>query len=394
MKNFNKYTLTALMLLTTIVVAAQNSYKMATVAFYNVENLWDTIQSVDIIDGTKNYLDPGYHYSVAIDSPEALATEKCKTELTYEKLAGIKCKREQVLSDEFTPNGGSGWTYQRYHIKLDNMTKVIAQIGKDKTGTAPAIVGFAELENEIVLKDMIEHPNLKPYNYGMVHYNSFDARGIDVGLIYQKKRFIVESSQPYPIVIKDDETGNRDYTRDILRVDGYLDGEKIHILVNHWPSRRGGEVASEPRRLKAAEVCLDAMKEIRATEPDAKIIVMGDFNDGPLNTSIRSLGTVAKKKDAADDKMFNAMEETSSKGGGTAAFQDGWETLDQLIMSSSLLDSDLSSYKLYQTNVFMPSYLIQPSGEYKGYPFRTFSFGKFAGGYSDHFPVYLYLIKK
>ena len=116
-------------------------------------------------------------------------------------------------------------------------------------------------------------------------------------------------------------------------------------------------------------------------------------SNGGTNSTIKNVKTVTTV-DAAGDKMFNAMEETSSKGGGTAAFQDGWETLDQLIMSSSLLDSDLSSYKLYQTNVFMPSYLIQPSGEYKGYPFRTFSFGKFAGGYSDHFPVYLYLIKK
>lgn len=371
---------------------AQKSYKIVTVAFYNVENLFDTIQSVGIIDGTKNFWEKGYHTSVAENSIEALITEKNKRQLTYQNLKGKKVRRDLILTEEYTPQGKKNWNYIKYCKKLDAISKVIREIGNEKSKTPPVIVGLAELENEHVLKDLIEHPVLKPFSYGMIHFNSFDARGIDVGLIYQKNKFVLEKARPYPVIIYNDKK-QRVYTRDILSVSGYLDGEKIHFIVNHWPSKRGGNQVSEYKRIEAAKTCLSIIRKIQKEEPYAKIIVMGDFNDGPFNKSIQALKTVGKKRFIKEGLLYNPMEIISQKGGGTAAYQDDWETLDQLMVTPSFLKEDYTSYRLYQTHIFKPTYLTQQSGQYKGYPFRTHTFGKYSGGYSDHFPVYLYLIK-
>lgn len=375
-----------------IYIAAQDSYKMVTIGFYNVENLFDTIPSTGIIDGNKSYWEKGYHISVAQNSIEALTTEKSKIPLTYENLKGKNVRRDLILAEEYTPKGKNGWNYTKYNEKLNRISKVIREMGTEKIKSPPVIVGLAELENEHVLQDLIQHPILKPFSYEMIHFNSFDARGIDVGLIYQKNRFVLEKARPHPVIIYDNKK-RRVYTRDILSVSGYLDGEKIHFIVNHWPSKRGGEKASEYKRIQAAKTCLSVIREIQEEEPKAKIIVMGDFNDGPFHKSIQSLKTVGEKNQMTLESLYNPMESIAKKGGGTAAYEDGWGILDQMMVTSSLLDSHYNSYTLYQTHIFRPSYLIQQFGQYKGYPLRTFTFGKYSGGYSDHFPVYLYLIK-
>ncbi|APD06676.1 hypothetical protein UJ101_01151 [Flavobacteriaceae bacterium UJ101] len=372
---------------------AQKSYKIVTIAFYNVENLFDTIPSVGIIDGTKHYLEKDYHISVPQNSIKALTTEKNTKPLTYKNLEGRKVRQNLILTEEYTPEGKNNWDYKKYHKKLDHISKVIHEIGIKKVKEPPVIVGLAELENEHVLQDLINHPTLKPFSYEMVHFNSFDARGIDVGFIYQKNKFVLEKAHPYPVIIYNDKK-HRVYTRDIVKVSGYLDGEKMHFIVNHWPSKRGGERASEYKRIQAAKTCLSIIQDIQKKEPHAKIIVMGDFNDSPLHKSIQTLKTVGKKDLLTPQSLYNPMEIISQKGRGTAAYQDGWETLDQFMITPSLLNDHYRSYTLYQTHIFKPPYLIQQSGQYKGYPFRTYTFGKYLGGYSDHFPIYLYLIKE
>ncbi len=375
-------------------IQAQKSYKLATVAFYNVENLFDTIESTEIIDGTKNYWEKGYHISVDKNSAAALEAKPYKEELTYAKLKGKKVRRDLILSKEFTPQGKKNWTIAKYQEKLQHIARVLSEIGRKKTGDAPVIIGLSELENEHVLQELISQPALKKYDYEMVHFNSFDARGIDVGLIYQKKKIVVTYARPYPVVIYQ-RNSKRIYTRDILRVSGYLDGEKIHFIVNHWPSKRGGEKITEKNRVKAAKACRSVIEEIEKDEPGAKIITMGDFNEGPFEEAIKlHLKTVGNKRlSKKRGVLYNTMEGIAKKGGGTEAYRDHWDTLDQLMMTPALLDRDYTTYKLFQYGIFKPNYLTQSSGKYKGYPFRTYSFSKYAGGYSDHFPVYLYLIK-
>ena len=147
--------------------------------------------------------------------------------------------------------------------------------------------------------------------------------------------------------------------------------------------------------MKAAEVCRSIIEEIQKDDPNAKIIIMGDFNEGPFEEGVKShLKTVSDKRLAKKGSLlYNAMERAAKKGVGTEVYQDHWYMLDQLIMTPSLLDKDYTTYRLFQYGIFKPDYLIQTSGRYKGYPFRTYSFSKYAGGYSDHLPVYLYLIK-
>ncbi len=372
---------------------SQKQYKIQTIAFYNVENLFDTIESVGIIDGTKKYWEQGYHKSFYKNSIEVLTSEKNDKQLTYENLEGRKVKRNLILSEDYTPKGKYNWNYKKYHAKLDQITKVISEIGVDKAKVPPLIIGLAELENEHVLRDIINHPNLKLYNYGMVHFNSFDARGIDVGLIYRKDQFKIEKAIPHPVVIYN-EKKHREYTRDIIHVSGYLDDEKIHFLVNHWPSKRGGEKASEYKRIKAAKTCLSIIDLIKQKEPNAKIIIMGDFNDGPNNKSVKALRMVNNEEKIKADLLYNPMGILSKNGEGTAAYKDRWETLDQFMLSYNLINRQFNTYTYYATNIFKPSYLTVQLGKYKGYPFRTFTHGKYLGGYSDHYPIYLYLIKE
>src|SRR5690606_15178745 len=232
----------------TINVSAQQKFQAATVAFYNVENLFDTEISVGYIDGTRSPEDPMYHISIPADQIPNYESEPFEGEYTYANLSGKKVIRPLILQkEEFSPSGKKVWTETKYNQKLKNLSEVIAELGKAETQSAPVIVGLCEIENHKTVADLVNQPALQRYDYGIVHFNSFDARGVDVALIYQKSRFQVTYAKPYVIEIFETD-GSRDYTRDILRVTGLLDGEEITFLVNHWPSRSGGEQASRPRR--------------------------------------------------------------------------------------------------------------------------------------------------
>lgn len=338
-------------LLSTIIVTAQNNkqYTIRTIAFYNVENLFD--------------------YE---DDP-------------------------RTWDNDWTPNGQNNWTAENYEDKLSKLASVISEIGFDITGTAPDIVGLAEVENRRVLEDLISEPALSKHNYGIIHYDSPDRRGIDVALIYKKDRFIPQFHKPYELMLYNVfNPDKRKYTRDQLLITGLLDKEEIHFIVNHWPSRFGGRKRSESSRIKAARLNKKIIDSIFSADPYAKIITMGDFNDNPTDTSIKeNLNPKAHRKNTPLKGLYNPMEKMYKKGLGTLTSRDTWHLFDQIIISAELTKKDnYSSYRFYKAGIFNKSYLRVQRGRYKGYPFRMFRNGGYTGGYSDHFPVYIYLIKE
>ncbi len=326
----------------------KKTYKINTVAFYNLENLFDTE-----------------------DDP-----------ITFD--------------DDRTPKGKDHWTEDIYKDKLKKMSKVISEIGQDVTKNAPAIIGVAEIENRKVLEDLANQSTLLPKDYGIVHYDSPDRRGIDVALLYQKSLFRPINTSIHELLIYDNKDATkRVYTRDQLLVSGYLDGDLIHIIVNHWPSRSGGEARSRHKREKAAELNKKIIDSLFDIDPYAKIVTMGDLNDDPDNSSVKKvLAAKGDKKDVTQKELYNPMYSMSKKGIGSLAWRDSWNLFDQIIVSKGLLDKDYSSYKYYKAGVYNKNYLANARGRYKGYPYRSFANGAYTGGYSDHFPVYIYLIKE
>ena len=344
------YPLFFMFFLTAFVSFGQNekTYKVNTVAFYNLENLFDFE-----------------------DDP-----------VTFD--------------DDRTPEGKDHWTEEIYNIKLKNMAKVISEIGKEVTGNAPTLIGVCEIENRRVLEDLVNQKPLLQKNYGIIHFDSPDRRGIDVALLYQKKVFTPSNYTAHELIIYDNEdVSKRRYTRDQLLVSGVLDGEKIHLIVNHWPSRSGGEARSRKKRIKAAELNKRIIDSLFSEDPYAKIITMGDLNDDPTSPSVKKVLKAKKERKKLDLKeLYNPMESMHKKGIGTLAWRDSWNLFDQIIVSTELTKDDYSSYRLYKAGVFNKTYLANPRGRFKGYPYRSFADGGFTGGYSDHFPVYIYLIKE
>lgn len=305
-----------------------------TIAFYNLENLYDTVDDAITLD------------------------------------------------DEFTHEGGKRWSTKRYKRKLYKLAKTISQIGLDTAQDAPVVVGLAELENERVLKDLIASEPLKAMDYGYVHYDSPDERGIDTGLLYNKKYFKVRHSEPIALMV-DNLDGNRDTTRDMLYVLGELNGEDVHVFINHWPSRRQGAEDTDYKRIQAAETLLRFMAVIELKSPNANYIIMGDFNDGPYSKSIKTL--------MQSNKLFNPAEKLLSNIRGSANYQRKWSLFDQIIFSHNFLNYEKGTHSFAHANIFDEAFLMEATGKFKGNPFRTYAGDKYLGGYSDHFPVYVQL---
>nr|WP_299340228.1 endonuclease/exonuclease/phosphatase family protein [Allomuricauda sp.] len=336
-----------LLLLLSLNCYGQNSqsYKIRTIAFYNLENLFDV----------KN------------DS------------LTFD--------------DERTPEGKYHWTKQRYNHKINQASQVISKIGEETTQTSPDIIGLCEIENKSVLEDLISHPKLADKGYRIIHEDSPDSRGIDVALIYKNNSYVPISFQSRRLLLFDDE-GEREYTRDQLVVSGYMDGETFHFIVNHWPSRRGGESTSKPKRMRAALLNKRIIDSIAELDENAKIISMGDLNDDPIDDSLKKvLKTKGKVNEQDSLSLFNPMEKLFKKGLGSLAYRDKWNLFDQFFLTANLVFPQKGTYRFWKSSIFAPSFIRVQRGRYKGYPLRTYSGGNYTGGFSDHFPVYLFLIK-
>ena len=326
----------------------KKAYKVNTIAFYNLENLFDTEN------------DP----------------------LTYD--------------DDRTPDGKDHWTEEIYQDKLKNMAKVMAEIGADVSGNTPTIIGVCETENRKVLEDLVNQETLVEQDYGIIQFDSPDRRGIDVALLYKKKLFTPTHYKAKELLIYDDnDKSKRVFTRDQLVVSGMLDGEKIHLIVNHWPSRSGGEKRSRSKRIKAAKLNRQIIDSIFSDEPYAKIITMGDFNDDPTSPSVKDhLNAQRESNGMQMRELFNPMEDLAKQGYGSLAYRDSWNLFDQIIISTELTKKDFSSYRFYKAGIYNKNYLVNAHGRYKGYPYRSFASGSYTGGYSDHFPVYIYLVKE
>ncbi len=210
----------------------------------------------------------------------------------------------------------------------------------------------------------------------------------------KKKIFTPITSGNHELKIYDDRARKRIYTRDQLLVSGLMDGEMIHIIVNHWPSRRGGEARSRPKRIAAAKLSKHLVDSLQVNNPYAKIFIMGDLNDNPTSPSIKDVLKAQKDRDKVGLKgIYNPMIHFYVNGIGTNAYRDSWNLFDQIMVSKPLLEKDFSSYRFYKAGIFNKTYLIHNKGQYKGYPYRSFSDGGFTNGFSDHFPVYTYVIK-
>lgn len=326
----------------------EKRFKIHTVAFYNLENLFDTIN-----DPLKN--------------DEA------------SPIMEIKANRSEI-----------------YQKKIKNMARVVANIGADKAKNAPAIIGVCEIENRKVLEDLVNDPLLLAKDYGIIHYDSPDWRGIDVALLYQKSLFQPIDTSSHELLIYDDVSRKRIYTRDQLLVSGKLDGELVHVIVNHWPSRRGGEARSRPKRVAAAKLNKRIIDSLQSIDPYAKVFVMGDLNDDPTNESVKKVLKAEKKKKKVPLKgIYNPYEKMfTDKGFGTTAYRDALSLFDQIMVTQPLIEKDFSSFRFWKAGIYNPAYMFNKRGRYKGYPLRSFANGSFTDGFSDHFPVYVYLIKE
>lgn len=297
-----------------------------------------------------------------------------------------------INDEEFLPGGARSWTEDKYKEKLANMAFVISQIGISEAKSGLSLLGVSEIENRKVLEDLVIQPSIKERNYQIIHYDSPDGRGVDVAMLYNPKHFIPLYSEAIPLMIFDGE--KRRKTRDILYVKGILDMDTIHVMVNHWPSRGGGDITASHRN-NAAKLCRIVVDSLFGLNENAKIFVMGDLNDDPTDESLKShLRAVGNIKDIKKTGMFNPYEDFFRRGQGSNAYRDSWSLFDQIIISKGVTNKRNNGYYYRKANIFNKAFLVQTSGQYKGYPFRTFSFDKYQGGYSDHFPTYLYLVKE
>ncbi len=325
---------------------AKREYEVRTIAFYNVENLFDI-----------------YNDTLAFD-------------------------------DDRTPEGKDRWTQERYQHKITQTSKVISEIGREITRSAPDIIGLCEIENKQVVEDLIASEMLRKNTYGIIHFDSPDERGIDVALLFKKNAFNVHTFKSHRLLLYNEE-GFRDYTRDQLVVGGILDNEAFYFIVNHWPSRSGGESRSRPFRLAAAKLNKRIIDSLHKVDIQAKIISMGDFNDDPTSDSFKKiLRTKGKTKKIDSLNLINPMEKIFKKGYGSLAYRDKWNLFDQFYFSSNLLNLNSQEFRFWKAGIYNPNYLITQNGKYEGYPLRTYAGGSYLGGYSDHFPVFMYLIRE
>lgn len=306
-------------------------HNMQTIAFYNLENLFD--------------LEEDFHTN----------------------------------DNDFLPGSVKNWTPKRYENKLRKLGFAISNIGRKETGKHPAVVGLAEIENAKVIEDLIASKHLEDCNYDYIHYDSPDERGIDVGIIYDTLAFQVLHSETFSIELFNDE-GLPDYTRDVLLVSGLLDGELVHIIANHWSSRREGVQETEYKRMASSNKVNDIILKLRLENENAKIVIIGDFNDDPNNNSIKHL--------VENNKLFNPMETLRSFSRGTVYHNRKWSLFDQIFFTPNFFASSDKKFEFYKADIFDEDFLKLFNGPYKGSPFRTYVGKKYKGGYSDHFPVY------
>jgi predicted extracellular nuclease len=305
------------------------------VAFYNVENLFDTIDEPNKFD------------------------------------------------EQYLPTSELKWDSKKYNSKLSNLSKVISSLGE---GQSPAILGLCEIENLKVLEDLRQQSLLADQHYEIIHFESMDARGIDNALLYNPKKFKVFQSGYERINLEAFD----DTTRDIIWAKGILNnGDTMIVMVNHWPSRREGKSESEPKRRMAAKTLYELAQTMENIHPGAAILMMGDFNDEPADLSM--VEDLKAGNNLFEFSYYNLMDSLDRLEKGSYLFRDNWNMLDQIIVNQALLDGRSADVVKSSVRIKDDEWLKQHDPKYEGYPFRTYGGRKYLDGYSDHFAVYVSL---
>ena len=324
--------------------AQEKKYEVYSVCFYNLENLFDTINN------------------------------NGKYDL------------------EFSPQGSRQWNGDKYRSKLKNIARAISNMSTETTPLGPAVIGIAEVENRSVLEDLVKQDDIRSWRLQIVHHDSPDRRGIDVSLLYNPRLFRVLNVTNARLNIED----NPDFrTRDQMCVTGLMGGEKVSIIVNHWPSRLGGQEQSSYLREAAAALVKHTVDSLLADDPNQGIIVMGDLNDDPQNRSVANvLGGKKNKDDVTEENGFyNPWWSTLDSGIGTLAYKGSWNLFDQILVSKYFL-GDRSHLTFFKSDVLNWDFLKNTEGNYVGYPLRTYASGVFLNGYSDHFPTRILFVRE
>ncbi|WP_072530410.1 endonuclease/exonuclease/phosphatase family protein [Bacteroides ilei] len=289
---------------------------------------------------------------------------------------------------EYLPDGKNQWTEEKYQSKLKNMSTVLSLLATDKVSEGPAIIGMSEVENRDVLEDLLEQPALSGRGYRIIHYEGEDQRGIDCAFFYNPEMFELRNSKLVPYVYLNDTVHK---TRGFLIADGMLDGEHFAFIVNHWPSR-GAESSARER----AGVQVRALKDsLQRLDPDVRIVIMGDMNDDPMDKSMaEALGAKREMKEVGKSDLYNPWWNTLAGGEGTLKYRGKWNLFDQIVFTGNLLKGKKKNFRFKEHEIFRRDFLIQQDGKYEGYPLRTQAGGRWMNGYSDHLPTIVYFVKR
>ncbi len=292
----------------------------------------------------------------------------------------------KIPDEEFLPASEKKWDSEKYQKKLADLAQVISEVNPKEM---PEVVGLVEVENQMVLEDLVKSGKLNGQGYAIIHEESPDYRGIDVAMIYRKDAFKEISHDVLPVVFPDDPEFK---TRDILHVTGKIRNKTVHLFVNHWPSRIGGDEKTEPKRVLAASVLKNKVDQILAVDPKARIIIMGDMNDEPANKSLKeTLGAAAPDSGAT---LVNLMMPDDVAGKGTYFYSGAWNMLDNLVVSETVLKGKGMLVEGGKGNIFSNDWMIFTNKNGDKTPNRSYVGNKYVAGVSDHFPVYFKMIVK
>lgn len=291
--------------------------------------------------------------------------------------------------DEYTPKGKNAWGSLKYWSKIENLAQAIGAMTTRTTPLGPAVIGVSEIENRSVLEDLVKADPIKKWMLQIVHHDSPDRRGVDVGLLYNPRLFRVLNVTNHRLDIGYP-------TRDQMCVVGEMGGSKVGIIVNHWPSRLGGQEQSSPNREAAAALCKHIADSLWATDPTMGVIIMGDLNDDPMDKSCaKVLGAKKNPEDVGPHDFYNPWWKLLDNGIGTLAYKGSWNLFDQIIISGNMLKANAEDGIYYfkaQVNNF--DFLKDKEGSRQGYPLRTHAGGVWLNGYSDHFPTEILFLKE
>lgn len=360
MKHIRTVFIIVLSLLVLQPAGAQKFSKGYVVGFYNLENLFDTYHD----DGKNDY--------------------------------------------QYLPDGQNNWTEAKYEKKLHNMASVIRAMADDN-GRYHTILGVSEIENRHVLEDLVMQPEIADADYQIVHYDGPDKRGVDVALFYRSNQFTLLDSRPIPFTFdseiefamtKEEQKAFR--TRDILMVRGLIDGEMFAFFVAHLPSRLGGK--GQDLRARGGEIMYQESLRLMEEFPGIKIVCMGDMNDNPTDESMAVyLHGKETFEEMTPTDFYSPFLSMLKAGYGSLAYRGEWSIYDLILVNDNLAHARKGTLQLlpivkqkkhqYYGRVFQKPFMTQQEGPYKGTPFRTFSAGKFVGGYSDHYPTYVIIGK-